>query len=118
MRSMSARVRGFVERHLIDLLLAVGGMRELLGQVAVVGEEQQPEAVLVEAPHRIDPLRAGPLDQLHDRLAGMRIVERGHVALGLVEHQVDLLLALHAAVVEFHLSVGSTLVPSWVTICR
>ncbi len=36
----------------------------------------------------------------------MGIVERSDVALGLVEHQVDLLLALHAAVVELHLVVG------------
>ena len=33
----------------------------------------------------------------------MGIVERSHVTLGLVEHQIDLLLALDTAVVEFHL---------------
>ena len=39
----------------------------------------------------------------------MGIVERSDVALGLVQHQVDLLLALHAAVVEFHLVGGKHL---------
>ena len=98
---IGARQR-FVERHLVDFLLLVGRVRQLLRKVAVVGEQQQPEAVLVEASHRVDALRAGARDQLHDRLSGMGIVERSDVALGLVQHQVDLLLALHRLVVEPH----------------
>ena len=94
--------QGFVERHLVDFLLLVGRVRQLLRKVAVVGEQQQPEAVLVETSHRVDALRAGARDQLHDRLSGMGIVERSDVALGLVQHQVDLLLALHRLVVEPH----------------
>ena len=98
---VGARQR-FVERHLVDFLLLVGRVRQLLRKVAVVGEQQQPEAVLVETSHRVDTLRAGARDQLHDRLSGMGIVERSDVALGLVQHQVDLLLALHRLVVEPH----------------
>ena len=101
--------QGFVERHLIDFLLPEGRMGELLGQIAVVGEQQQSETVLVETPHRVDAFRAGALHQLHDGFARMRIVERSHIALGLVEHKIDLLFALHAAVVEFHLVGGQHL---------
>lgn len=93
---------GLVERHLVNLLLAVGGVGELLGQVAVVGEEQQSHAVLVEPANRIDALRAGSLDQLHHRLVGVGVLHRGHISLGLVEHEVDLLLALYALAVEAH----------------
>ena len=39
----------------------------------------------------------------------MGVVERRDITLGLVEHEVDLLLALHAAVVEFHLVGGKHL---------
>ena len=102
---VSARQR-LVERHLIDLLLPVRGVRELLREVAVVGEQQQSEAVFVQTPHGIDALRAGALHQLHHRLSGMGIVERGDITLGLVQHQVDFLFALHAAVVELHLVGG------------
>lgn len=46
----------------------------------------------------------------------MGIVERSDVALGLVQHQVDLLLALHRLVVEPHFVGRQHLVPSSVTI--
>ena len=39
----------------------------------------------------------------------MGIIERGDIALGLVQHQIDFLLALHAAVVELHLVGGQHL---------
>ena len=94
---------GLVQRHLVNFLLLERRVRKLAGQIAVVGEKQQPDTVLIEASHRIDTLRAGIFHQFHDRLVGMRIVERSHVTLGLVEHQIDLLLALDTAVVEFHL---------------
>ena len=92
-----------VERHLIDLLLAVRRVRQLARHVAVVGEEQQPQRILVEPPHRIDALLAGALHQIHHRLVGVGIFERSDIALGLVEHQIDLLFPLDAAVVELHL---------------
>ena len=101
--------QGLVERHLVDFLFQVRGVRELLRKVAVVGEKQQPEAVLVQTAYGVDALRAGTFDQIHDGLAGMGVVERRDITLGLVEHEVDLLLALHAAVVEFHLVGGKHL---------
>ena len=69
-----------------------------VGQLAVVGQQDQARRVRVEPPHRIEPLAAG--DERDDRRPSLRVLGRAHVARGLVE-RVDDVLALqggHAAV--------------------
>ena len=80
MRSMSARVAA-LERRFRPVVV-----REPSRDVAVVGEDQQTETVLVQSADGIYALRAGVLHQIHHGLVGMGILQRGHVALGLVEH--------------------------------
>lgn len=59
-----------------------------IGEFAIVGEQQQAFAGVVETAHGIDA-RADPVKQIHHSGAMLRIVERGDVALGLVHQQIN-----------------------------
>ena len=90
-----------VQEGVVDLAGAVGGVREFVGQFAVVGEHQHAGRGFVQAAHRIDALRAlGVRDEIHHGLLRVRIGHRRDVALWLVHHQIDLLFTLEAGAVE------------------
>ena len=92
-----------VEEYVIHLLLQELRMRQLAGQLAVVGEQQYAGGVAVETSHGIDALGAGVLHNVHHGLALLGIVACGHAVLRLVEQDVYLLLNGHRLVVELHL---------------
>jgi hypothetical protein len=90
--------------HQVDLLHTRGGARELVGQLAVIGHQQQAFAQIIEPPHRVEPFaHAG--EELHHRRPALRILDCGHVAARLVQHKVPLALgameqlAVHADVI-------------------
>ena len=92
-----------IEIDVVDLLLEVLGMRQLRGEVAIVGEEEHTRGVTVETTNGVDALGAGVLDQVHNSLALLRVIAGGDVVLGFVEEHVDLLLDRDGLVVELHL---------------
>ena len=75
-------------------------MRQLAGQLAIVGEQEHTRRVAVETAHGIDALAAGTLHEVHHRLAVLRVVAGGDIVLGLVEQDIDLLLDADLLVVE------------------
>ena len=87
-------------------------LHQLTGQIAVVGEQQQAFAGVVEAAHGIDALMH-TLDQVHHGGAVLLIADRGDVALGLVEHDVHMAvgsaeeLAIDADVVGGGIGLGA-----------
>ena len=92
-----------VEVDVVDLLLEELRMGELRSQVAIVGEQEHTRGVTVETSDGVDALGAGILDEVHDRLALLRVVGSSDIVLGLVEQNVDLLLKRDGLVVESYL---------------
>ena len=90
--------------HQIGLLHPRRCAGQRIGQRAVVGHQQQAFALVVQPAHRKDP-RARALKKLHHRRPALRIGNRRHVPLWLVQHVVARLLrllqqlAVHADVV-------------------
>ena len=75
-------------------------MREPRGEVAVVGQEEQPFRVEVEAADRIHVL-ADAGQQIDHRRPTLRIRSRRHVPARLVQQQVSMMLDhLHTAAVD------------------
>jgi hypothetical protein len=70
----------------IDLGHLVGGAGEQVGEVAVVGHQQQALALVVEAADGEDARLAGK--ELHHRRATLRVAGGGDVAFRLVEHRI------------------------------
>ena len=66
-------------------------MHHPLGQLAVVGHDQQALGVHVEAAHRVEP-HAQLAHELGHRAAALFVLERGDVAAGFVKHYVNLFL--------------------------
>jgi len=64
------------------------GFGEFLGEGAVVGEEEEAFAGVVEAAHGIDTFRERA-EKLHDGGAAFGIADGGDVAFGLVEHEIN-----------------------------
>jgi hypothetical protein len=87
-------------------------LHQKIGEFAVVGEQKQPFAGVVEAAHGIDP-RPHPVEQIHDRRTMFGIVERGDVSLGLVHQQINMALgplqefAVDADVIHRRISLAS-----------
>jgi len=72
----------------VQLLDAELGVRELVGEFAVVGHDHQPDAHLVEPADGVDPL--GDFRQeVEDARPSRRVVVRRDVALGLIDGEVD-----------------------------
>ena len=92
-----------VEEHMIHLFFKELRMRELAGQVAIVGKQQHTRGVSVKASNRIDALRAGILHKVHNCLALLGIITCGDIILGLVEQHINFLLQGDGLVVELHL---------------
>lgn len=65
---------------------AVAGVHHAVGDVAVVGQEEQPLGVAVEAADRVDPL--ADIDQVHHRPPLALVARGGDVAARLVEEEV------------------------------
>src|SRR5712691_817684 len=68
-----------------------GGAGELVGQLAVVGHQQQALTRPIESADRINALVDGYLagsQQVHNRRTPFRVADRGDVAFGLVEQQI------------------------------
>ncbi len=88
-----------VDQSQIHLRHLVARMRQLVRQIAVVGEEQQPLGLRIQTTHRMNSLHAGIIlaeaslerrdDEVHHGLGGVRILPGGDVAGGLVQHQVE-----------------------------
>ena len=82
----------------VGLFYSGGGLGERVGEVAVVGHEEQAFGEVVEAAHGVEAgqlaVEAGDLllrslgEELDDGGAVLRVVEGGDVAAGLVEHEV------------------------------
>ncbi|SIN71420.1 hypothetical protein SAMN05444166_0354 [Singulisphaera sp. GP187] len=72
----------------VELLDAELGVRQLIGELAVVGQENQPRAHLVEAADGIDALGHLGKDVDHPGAAG-RVVIGGDVPLGLGDRVID-----------------------------
>ena len=66
----------------------MAGVQQPLGQGAVIGHEQQTLRIQIQAAHRVDPC-AGICHQLRNRGAALLIGQGGHIATGLVQHQID-----------------------------
>jgi hypothetical protein len=64
------------------------GFRKFLGEGAVVGEEEEAFAGVVEAADGIDAL-GERAEKLHDGGAALGIRDGGYVAFGFVEHEVE-----------------------------
>ena len=77
-------------------------MRQFAGQVAVIGEQQYPDAVFVETSDRIHPFGAGSFDQIHHRFVRMRVFDRRYEAFRLVHQDVYFLFPLDDFAVEAH----------------
>lgn len=90
-----------VEGHLIYLLLLEGRMGQFLGELPVVGQQQHSGRGLVQTSYGENALGAHiPADELHHVLVGVGVAGGGHEVLGLVEQDVDLLLAAQTLSVE------------------
>ncbi len=76
-----------VDRDLILLLHPAARVRDAVGPVAVVGQQQQTLRVAVEAAHGEEAL--GPIHQIEYRGAALGIAGRGHHAGRFVEHDVQ-----------------------------
>ncbi len=93
----------FVQRDLIYLFLLERRVHQFLGHIAVVGDEQYAETVLVQTSHRIYPLPAALFQQLHHRLVRMGVLHRSHISLGFVHHDIYLAFVADDVPVETHL---------------
>ena len=72
----------------VDARDAVAGMRQLRGEIAVVGQQQQPLGVVVEPSDRIDVV-AHAAQEIDDRLPPLRVGARRDVAARFVEQQIQ-----------------------------
>lgn len=72
----------------VRLLDLVARVRQLLGERAVVGEEEQAGGIRVQSTDRIDAL-LHTLNEVHHRVRRVAILRGRHVAEGLIQDQVD-----------------------------
>ena len=72
-------------RHAVQLGHSMAGVREQIGKITVIRQQQQPLAVLVQTPHRVHP-NGHVRNQVHYRFAPTLIVRGGDVSPGLIHH--------------------------------
>ncbi len=101
-RGQGSRVWGALHLHQIGLGPLVPGVGQPVGQVAVVGEQQQPFAVRVQPAGRVDP-RHG--DVVSQRRPSLRAGAIGQHAVGLEEEQIA---KAHQGIVSGHPVVACT----------
>ena len=92
-----------VKIYVIDLLLQELRVSELAGELAIVGKEQHTHGVAVQATYGIDALRTGILDQIHNGLALLWIIDGGNVVLRFVKQYIDLFLDRDGLVMKLNL---------------
>ena len=98
--------------HQVSLLNMRSRASQFVGQLAVIGHQQQAFAQVVEPSHRVEPLRHLG-EELHHRGAALGVARRSHKAPGLVENEVAVplrfadQLAVHADVVAPQVSLGA-----------
>ena len=92
-----------IQSHLIDLALLVRGVGQRLGQIAVVGQKQHTQRVLIQTTYGVDTLGTSTLDDVHHRLGSVLVLNRRNKTLRLVQQDVDLLLAHHTALINAYL---------------
>jgi hypothetical protein len=83
-----------VQDDMIELRDLAARVGQLLGQVTIVGEQQQACSLLVETAHRIDALWARVLDKFHHGVTLIRVIGSGDLAFRLVQQDVTKLLAI------------------------
>ena len=93
------RVRLAGDLHVVGLLDAEARVHQLLGQVAVVGQQQQALAVLVEPADGVDAL-IDVRDQVEGQRPAGGVVVGAEVAARLVDRPVDVLLGPDGMVVD------------------
>ena len=96
----------FVEFHVVGFLDFGARVGEFLGEVAVVGEEQQTGGVAVEAADRIYAFLAGVAHEFHNVGTAPLVIRGGDVILWFVEQYVNGLFALQHLVSVAHLIGG------------
>ena len=90
------------------------GAGELRHEVAVVGEQQQTFAHVIETAHGKDAL-LDALEKIHNGGTALGIADGGHVAFGLVERKIDVALgaaqqfAVDANLVQTRIGLGAGL---------
>lgn len=75
-------------------------MGEFFSHVAVIGQKEYASGIPVQTSNRINSLRALSGNQVHNGLAGVRIVCGGYAVFRLVHYDVNLFLALDNLTVE------------------
>ncbi len=79
-------VRHAIDQRLILLRYAPAGMRDPIGPLAVVGQQQETLGIAVKPSHVEKALR--PVDQRERGRAALRVASRRHRAGRLVEHNI------------------------------
>ena len=80
----------------IQLADLVAGMREHIGEIAVVGHQQQTLAVFIQTAHR-ENAGGHILNKIHHGFTAQLVTYGGDIAAGLMEHNVIFLLFFHNA---------------------
>jgi hypothetical protein len=80
-------VRFTAHLYQVGLFHSRRGPRELVGEVAIVGHQQQTLAEIIEPPHGVKAL-VHLREELHHRGPAFGVAHRGHVTARLVEHKI------------------------------
>ncbi len=75
---------GFVEGDVVNLFYLVAWVREFLGEVAVIGEEEDPGGVTVKSAHGEYAFGSGLTNEVEDGAAALRVVGGGDIVFGFV----------------------------------
>ena len=78
-----------VQRDMIYLFYFVLWMGQLLGQIAIVGQQQHAGGIAIQTSYREDPFGCGLTDKVEDGLTPLRIVGGGDIVLWLVQKYID-----------------------------
>ena len=95
--------QGLVKDDMVELRDLAARVGQLLGQVTIVGEQQEACGLLVETTHGEDALRASIFDEFHHGIAFIRIVRSGDIAFRLVEQDIAELFAVECLATIYHL---------------
>ena len=99
-------LHGAGHRHPVLLGHLVAGVQQPLGQRTVISQQQQSLGIPVQPPHGVNA-GVDACQQVHDGFPSLLVGDRGHIAPGLVQHQVYRLRllsqrnAVHPDVVRF-----------------
>ncbi len=91
------------DEDLVDLFDAKFGMGQPIREVTIVGQQDQPRALLVESSNRVDPLRKIGDQVNHPRTSGWVVISC-EVALRFVDREVDGPLAPNTFAIDRNLS--------------